>query len=128
MNFGLLWEFLEGLSFHRGVWLFLPAFALHVLEEAPQFTAWANRYASPCFTRADFLRNNGLGMALSALLCGNCPVNERLATSVSLGVFLDGRTPPCDNVIPSVSGPGASGSTPGSGLGYRSTLFAASGN
>ena len=39
MNFGLLWEFLEGLSFHRGVWLFLPAFALHVLEEAPQFTA-----------------------------------------------------------------------------------------
>jgi hypothetical protein len=69
MNFELLWEFLEGLSFHRAVWLFLPAFALHVLEEVPQFTAWAKRHTSPRFTRADFLRNNGLGMALSALLC-----------------------------------------------------------
>jgi hypothetical protein len=64
---------------------------------------------------------------LKAFEC-NCPVNERLATSVSLGVFLDRRTPPCDNVIPSVFGPGARGSTPGSGLGYRSTPFAASGN
>ena len=69
MDFQLLWEFLEGLSFHQAVWLFLPAFALHVLEEVPQFTAWAKRHTSPRFTRADFLRNNGLGMALSALLC-----------------------------------------------------------
>ena len=69
MNFELLWDFLEGLGFRQAVWLFLPAFAFHVLEEAPQFTAWAKRHASQRFTRADFLRNNGLGMALSALLC-----------------------------------------------------------
>ena len=69
MNFELLLEFLERLSFHRGVWLFLPAFALHVLEEAPQFTAWAKRHASTRFTRAGFLRNNGLGIVLSVLLC-----------------------------------------------------------
>jgi hypothetical protein len=74
MDFQLLWELLEGLSFHQGVWLFLPAFALHVLEEAPQFTAWVNRHASPRFTRADFLRNNALGMALSALLCAAAAV------------------------------------------------------
>ena len=69
MNFELLREFLEGLDFRQAVWLLLPAFALHVLEEAPQFTAWVNRYASTRFTRADFLRNNGLGMALNVRLC-----------------------------------------------------------
>jgi hypothetical protein len=69
MNFELLREFLEGLDFRPAVWLLLPAFALHVLEEAPQFTAWVNRHASPRFTRTDFLRNNGLGMALNVILC-----------------------------------------------------------
>ena len=93
MNFELLWEFLEGLSFHRGVWLFLPAFALHVLEEAPQFTAWAKRRASPRFTRADFLRNNGLGMALSALLCAAVAVFPHPAVAFvffALGVWQAG--------------------------------------
>jgi hypothetical protein len=53
------------------------------------------------------------------------PVNARLASSRSLCVLLDGRTPPCDDVVTSGSGPGASGSTPGSGLACRSTLSAA---
>lgn len=56
------------------MWLFPLAFALHVLEEAPQFTAWLNRYASPRFTQADFVRNNALGMVLNMFLCAAVPL------------------------------------------------------
>jgi hypothetical protein len=42
---------LSKLTFRDAVWLFPPAFTLHVLEEWPRFTGWANRYASPLFTR-----------------------------------------------------------------------------
>src|SRR5690349_1071767 len=69
MNFDAIEQFLAGLRLREAAWLFLPAFALHVLEEAPQVTARVNRHASARFTRADFLRNNGLGMALGLLLC-----------------------------------------------------------
>jgi hypothetical protein len=47
------------------MWLSPAAFALHVLEEAPRFTAWAQRYASDRYTQADFIRNNVLGLALT---------------------------------------------------------------
>src|SRR5574341_31664 len=56
MNFDLITQFLAGLSFRQAVWLFPFAFMLHVLEEAPQFTAWANRYASPQFTFQVYLK------------------------------------------------------------------------
>lgn len=44
-------------------------FALHVLEEAPQFTAWVNKYASEKFTYGDFIRNNAFGMIMGVVLC-----------------------------------------------------------
>ncbi len=45
--------------------MFLGAFALHVLEEAPGFTAWARRHASERYTQRDFARNNALGLAIT---------------------------------------------------------------
>ena len=45
--------------------MFLGAFALHVLEEAPGFTAWARRHASERYTQRDFLRNNALGLGIT---------------------------------------------------------------
>ena len=46
--------------------LITPAFALHVLEEAPGFTDWVNRYASERYTQRDFVRNNALGLVGTA--------------------------------------------------------------
>lgn len=63
MNFDLLREWLAGLTFRGAVWLFPFVFALHVLEEARQFTAWANRYASPQFTFHDYLKIHIAGIA-----------------------------------------------------------------
>ena len=62
-------QFASRASFRQAVWLFPIAFALHVMEEAPQFTTWVNRYASKEFTQADFIKNNALGMALGIVLC-----------------------------------------------------------
>ena len=45
--------------------MFLGALALHVLEEAPRFTAWARRQASKRYTQLDFVRNNALGLAIT---------------------------------------------------------------
>ena len=45
--------------------MFLVAFALHVLEEAPEFTAWARRHASERYTQRDFARNNALGLGIT---------------------------------------------------------------
>jgi hypothetical protein len=50
MNFDLIAQWIAGLTFREAIWLFPFAFTLHVLEEVRQFTAWANRYASPQFT------------------------------------------------------------------------------
>jgi hypothetical protein len=52
-------------TFRRTAWLLPAAFAAHVAEEAPGFTAWAQRNASPRYTARDFWRNNALGMAMT---------------------------------------------------------------
>lgn len=56
MNFDQITQFLGGLTFRQAVWLFPFAFLLHVLEEVWRFTDWANRYASPQFTRQEYLK------------------------------------------------------------------------
>jgi uncharacterized protein with HXXEE motif len=68
VNFVDIYEFFGGLSFQQSVWLLPPAFALHVLEEAPQFTAWVNRYGSRSYRFADFLRINALGLVMTTVL------------------------------------------------------------
>ena len=55
MNFDGIARWLGRRTFREAVWLFPPAFLLHVAEEAPQFTAWVRRYASPQFGPHDFL-------------------------------------------------------------------------
>jgi hypothetical protein len=49
------------MSFRKLAWAFPAAYAVHVAEEAPGFTAWARRNASPRYTNRDFVRINGLG-------------------------------------------------------------------
>jgi Protein of unknown function with HXXEE motif len=53
------------LGFRQAMWLFPVAFALHVTEEAPGFTAWVERYASGRYTQADFVINNSLGLVFT---------------------------------------------------------------
>ncbi len=69
MNVDKIMQAFSGLSLRQAVWLFPLAFALHVLEEAPQFTHWVKRYASRRFTARDFVRNNSIGMAAALLAC-----------------------------------------------------------
>lgn len=69
MNVDKIMQSLGGLSLRQAVWLFPLAFALHVLEEAPQFTHWVNRHASRRFTARDFVRNNSMGMIAALFAC-----------------------------------------------------------
>lgn len=59
---------LSNLRFRHIVWLFPIAYALHVLEELPRFTAWAQRYANSSFTMRDYLviHLSGILMACAA--------------------------------------------------------------
>ena len=52
-------------AFDRMAWLLPPAFALHVAEEAPGFTAWVRRNACERYTQRDFVRINALGLAIT---------------------------------------------------------------
>jgi Protein of unknown function with HXXEE motif len=54
-------------AFSRTASLFPAVLALHVLEEAPGFTAWARRHCSPSYTQRDFVRNNTIGLAMTLL-------------------------------------------------------------
>jgi uncharacterized membrane protein YeaQ/YmgE (transglycosylase-associated protein family) len=56
MNFDLIAQWLARLSFREAVWLFPVAFTLHVLEELPQFTAWAKRYVTASYKRRGYLK------------------------------------------------------------------------
>lgn len=53
------------LRFRRAASLLPAAFAVHVVEEAPGFTDWVNRYASERYASDDFVRNNALGLLLT---------------------------------------------------------------
>jgi hypothetical protein len=54
-------------TFHDAVWLFPPAFTLHVCEEWPRFTAWARQHASPRFTQRDYDNINLAGIVSSVV-------------------------------------------------------------
>jgi len=56
-----------GFTFRQAVWLFPPAFILHVVEEWPQFTRWAQTYASGQFTRRDYNAIHVAGVFASVL-------------------------------------------------------------
>lgn len=63
MGATMLWA--SQLSFPRLVWLFPLAYVLHVLEELPHFTNWAQRYANASFTLRDYLTIHLAGIAVS---------------------------------------------------------------
>jgi hypothetical protein len=58
---------IPSLSFAQAVWLFCPAFTLHVLEEWPRFPGWAKRHVSPRFTQRDYNVIHTAGIAASLL-------------------------------------------------------------
>lgn len=68
-NFGSLDKTGE-LTFRQVVWLFPVAYSLHVLEELPNFTAWARHYANSQFTMRDYLviHVSGIAAAFMAAL------------------------------------------------------------
>jgi hypothetical protein len=45
------------------LWLYPGLLVLHVAEEAPGFTRWAQRHASPRYTGRDFVQINAAGLA-----------------------------------------------------------------
>jgi hypothetical protein len=51
----------------RTIWLLPPAFSVHVLEESAGFTAWVQRHGRRDYTRADFVRINASGLAVTLL-------------------------------------------------------------
>jgi len=65
--------------------LFPVAFAAHVAEEAPTFTAWARRHGSSRYTQADFVRNNALGLATS--VAGTALVARERRRAAVFGYF-----------------------------------------
>jgi hypothetical protein len=71
--------------FRRAVWLFPVAFAAHVLEEAPGFTAWARRHGSSRYTQSDFIRNDALGLAMT--LAGTWVVSRAPSRPAVFGYF-----------------------------------------
>jgi hypothetical protein len=73
------------MSFRRAVWLFPVAFAAHVAEEAPGFTAWARRHGARGYTQADFVRNNALGLAMT--VAGTALVVRRPSRPAVFGYF-----------------------------------------
>ncbi len=56
VNLDVIAQFLSRLTFREAVWLFPFFFTLHVLEELPQFTTWAQRHASTAFSRIDYIK------------------------------------------------------------------------
>ncbi len=67
MNIEAISHFLSRLSFREAVWLFPAAFTLHVLEEWPQFSAWAMKYASARFTRHEYIVIHLAGVIIAIL-------------------------------------------------------------
>lgn len=62
MNLEQVPQFFSSLSFREAVWLFPFAFLVHVMEELPRFTSWANRYASPRYTFREYLTIHAAGI------------------------------------------------------------------
>jgi Protein of unknown function with HXXEE motif len=69
-------------TFSRTAWAFPAAFAVHVAEEAPFFTAWARRNASERYTQRDFVRNNALGFV--STIAGTAAITRSERRAVGL--------------------------------------------
>ncbi|MEW6127024.1 MAG: HXXEE domain-containing protein [Acidobacteriota bacterium] len=67
MNIGVLAQFFSSLGFREAVWFFPCAFMLHVAEELPRFTAWANQHASEKYTFREYLIIHALGIVTAFL-------------------------------------------------------------
>src|SRR5438067_13056602 len=56
-----------GMTFHTLVWLVPLVFAVHIREEWPEFVVWARNYASPLYSRTDYIKLHGAGLLASVL-------------------------------------------------------------
>ena len=64
-----IFEYVGTLRFRESLWLFPIITAIHFLEEAPRFTAWAQKYASPKFTYRHWKRVHAFGFLYTLALC-----------------------------------------------------------
>jgi uncharacterized protein with HXXEE motif len=62
--------FLNAVAFRGAVWLCPVAFTLHVIEEAPRFTPWVNRYINGGFTQRDYYRVHIGGIVTNVVIAG----------------------------------------------------------
>jgi hypothetical protein len=58
------------LTVREAVWLFPLATALHFLEEAPNFAAWARRHISTLYTDAHWRKIHGMGITFAMAFAG----------------------------------------------------------
>jgi Protein of unknown function with HXXEE motif len=61
------------------------AYAVHVAEEAPEFTAWARRNASGRYSQRDFVRNNALGFI--STVAATAVVRQRPRPTLDLAYY-----------------------------------------
>src|SRR5262245_26041916 len=61
-------RFVRGLSYRQAVWLAPAAYALHIVEEAQNFAAWASEHFAQGFTTAQFVKNNAIVMSFLVAL------------------------------------------------------------
>jgi Protein of unknown function with HXXEE motif len=66
-----------------GLSLFPALLALHIAEEAPGFTRWAQRHASPRYTQRDFVQINAAGLAMTVVAGALVRRSENRALFVS---------------------------------------------
>jgi uncharacterized protein with HXXEE motif len=81
-------------AFARAVWCFPVAYVLHVVEELPRFTKWAQAHAAPAFTRSDYLRVHLAGVVLNVVVAaivsrwpGRIVVTAALALVILPAIF-----------------------------------------
>jgi hypothetical protein len=72
-------------TLRQAVWALPAVFAIHVAEEAPGFTRWARRHASPHYSQRDFVRNNAAGLVMT--LAATAAVARRPSRAAVFGYF-----------------------------------------
>jgi uncharacterized protein with HXXEE motif len=72
----------------QAVWLFPMAYGLHVLEELPNFTAWAQRYASANYTMREYLSVHAVGLLVAVLSASVISVNNHRVLTFIFFTFI----------------------------------------
>jgi hypothetical protein len=108
-------SFLERLSFRQTAFLFVPAYALHIIEEFPRFIEWSNKYPliyGGKTTKEKFFIGDSLFIifvVVSLFLLVKRPHSGGIVAALSIGVWAltNGSTHIALNLVSGVYSPGA---------------------